>query len=143
MSHGLDDLKLVTQVRTTLGLLEAALGAVEEGMALTDHDGIVEWTNASFDRFVGRLQFQSLGCALPDLLPEHYLLGQSEPMVPRRFWEGAPSGWASWELSLSSPRRVIDVSWAQVSLLGKLSFVFAFRDRSAFTPSSQPAKTPE
>lgn len=135
VSDGLDDLKLVTQVRMTLGLLESALGAVEEGMAFTDHDGIVEWTNASFDRFVGRLKFQSLGCELPDLLPDHYLLGQPEPIGPRRFWEGAPISRASWELSLSPPRRVIDVSWAQVSLLGKLSFVFAFRDRSAFVPS--------
>ena len=126
---------LVTQVQTILGLLDSSLAAVEEGMACTDHDGTVEWTNLSFDRFVGRLQCQSLGCALPDLLPEHYLLGQSDPMGPRRFWEGTPIGRASWELSLSPPRRVIDVSWAQVSLLGKLSFVFAFRDRSALAPS--------
>jgi len=126
---------LVTQVQTTLGLLDSALAAVEEGMACTDHDGIVEWTNLSFDRFVERLQCQSLGCALPDLLPEHSLLGQSEPMGPRRFWEGTPTGRASWELSLSPPRRVIDVMWAQVSLLGKPSFVFAFRDRCAFVPS--------
>lgn len=135
MSQRFDEVKLVTELRTSLSRLEAALGAVEEGMAFTDLEGIVEWTNAAFDRFVGRLRLQSLGFELLDLLPEHYLLGRSEPIGSLRFWEGTETGRASWELSLSPPRRVIDVSWAQVDLPGKPSLVFTFRDQSALALS--------
>jgi signal transduction histidine kinase/CheY-like chemotaxis protein len=116
-------------------LLEAAMGAVEDGVAITDLDGIVCWTSAAFDRFVGRLPLDSVGFALPDLLPEHHLLGRSMPMGSPRFWEGIQTGMVSWELPLLSPPRVVDVSWSQVNLPGKLSLVFVIRDRNAIAQS--------
>lgn len=135
MSQRMDERTLFTQLRTTLVRLEAALAAVEEGMAFTDQDGVVEWTNAAFDRLVGRLRFQSLGCELSDLLPEHYPLGRSEPMGFLRFWESTPTGQARLELSLAPPRRVLDVSWVQLNLPNKPSLVFTFRDQSAIVQS--------
>jgi signal transduction histidine kinase/CheY-like chemotaxis protein len=131
----MDDLKLVTQLRTMLALLEAALGSVEEGIAFTDRDGVVAWTNAAFDRFVGRLHLQTLGEGLLDLLPDHDLLAHEQSFGSLPFWDGAPSGCTSWVLSLSSPRRVIHVSWAQVHLPGKLTLIFSFQARSDLAPS--------
>ncbi|MFN6356467.1 MAG: ATP-binding protein [Cyanobacteriota bacterium] len=135
MSQRMDERTLFTQLRMTLARLEAALGAVEEGMAITDQDGIVEWTNAAFDRLVGRQRFQSLGWELSDLLPEHSPSGGSEPMGFLRFWDGTPTGQARLELSLIPPRRVLDVSWGQLNLPNKPSRVFTFRDQSAIVQS--------
>ncbi len=127
----MDDLKLVTQLRTTLGRLEAALGAVDEALAFTDLDGVVEWTNASFDRLVGRTRLQSLGVSLPRLLPARYQGGRSEPSDCLLFWARSGPGRATWDLSPLPPRRVIEISWAMVNVPGKPSLVFTFRDQSA------------
>ncbi len=127
----MDDLKLVTQLRTTLGRLEAALGAVDEALAFTDPDGVVEWTNASFDRLVGRTRLQSLGVSLPRLLPARYQGGRSEPSDCLLFWARSGPGRATWDLSPLPPRRVIEISWAMVNVPGKPSLVFTFRDQSA------------
>lgn len=127
----MDDLKLVTQLRTTLGRLEAALGAVDEALAFTDPDGVVEWTNASFDRLVGRTRLQSLGVSLPRLLPARYQGGRPEPSDCLLFWARSGPGRATWDLSPLPPRRVIEISWAMVNVPGKPSLVFTFRDQSA------------
>jgi signal transduction histidine kinase/ActR/RegA family two-component response regulator len=125
------DQELVAQLRTTLGRLEAALGAVEEALAFTDLDGNVEWTNASFDRFVGLSRLQSLGRSLIGILPDRQRQHPAEPQAGQPFWSQAPQGTTTWELRSTPPRRVIAVSWATVNVPGKPSFVFTFRDQSA------------
>lgn len=125
------DLNLVTQLRTTLARLETALGAIEEGLAYTDLDGIVEWTNSSFDRFVGRSRLQCLGTSLSQLLPQRYQAGRSEPTECLLFWARNGTGKVTWELTPTRPRRVIEVSWATVNVPNKQSLVFTFRDQSA------------
>ncbi len=124
------DLELVAQLRTTLGRLEAALGAVEEALAFTDLEGIVEWTNASFDRFVGHSRLQCLGRSLSGILPDRQPTDPPEALA-ERFWTQAPQGTTTWELSSTPPRRVIEVSWATVNVPNKPSLVFTFRDKSA------------
>ncbi len=125
------DLELVAQLRTTLGRLEAALGAVEEALAFTDLDGIVEWTNASFDRFVGLTRLQCLGRSLSGILPHRQPQATPEPRAGQPFWTQAPEGTTTWELASTPPRRVIEVSWATVNVPNKPSLVFTFRDQSA------------
>ena len=125
------DLELVTQLRTTLGRLEAALGAVEEGLAFTDLDVIVEWTNASFDRFVGLSRLQCLGRSLSGILPDRQPQATAEPQAGEPFWSQAPEGTSTWELTSAPPRRVIEVSWATVNVPSRPSLVFTFRDQSA------------
>nr|WP_286190913.1 ATP-binding protein [Synechococcus sp. FACHB-909] len=125
------DLELVAQLRTTLGRLEAALGAVEEALAFTDLDGIVEWTNASFDRFVGLPRLQCLGRSLSGILPDSQPQATAEPQAGQPFWTQAPEGTTTWELTSAPPRRVIEVSWATVNVPSKPSLVFTFRDQSA------------
>ncbi|WP_216920779.1 ATP-binding protein [Synechococcus sp. CCAP 1479/9] len=125
------DQELVAQLRTTLGRLEAALGAVEEALAFTDLDGIVEWTNASFDRFVGLPRLQCLGRSLSGILPDSQPQATAEPTAGQPFWTQAPEGTSTWELASAPPRRVIEVSWATVNVPSKPSLVFTFRDQSA------------
>ncbi len=125
------DLELVAQLRTTLGRLEAALGAVEEALAFTDLDGCVEWTNASFDRFVGLSRLQCLGRSLSRILPDRQPQNPAELRTGQPFWTQAPEGTTTWELSSAPPRRVIEVSWATVNVPSKPSLVFTFRDQSA------------
>lgn len=125
------DQNLVAQLRTTLGRLESALGAVEEALAFTDLDGIVEWTNASFDRFVGRSRLQCLGQPLSQILPRRQLSELSVPRTGLPFWTSASEGTITWELLSEPPRCVIEVSWATVNLPIKPSLVFTFRDQSA------------
>ncbi len=125
------DLELIAQLRTTLGRLEAALGAVEEALAFTDLDGIVEWTNASFDRFVGLPRLQCLGRSLSRILPDSQPQATAEPTAGQPFWTQAPEGTTTWEFTSAPPRRVIEVSWATVNVPSKPSLVFTFRDQSA------------
>lgn len=125
------DQTLVGQLRSTLGRLEAALGAVDEALAFTDRNGIVEWTNASFDRFVGLSRLQSLGQCLSQILPRPYLHELSDSRSGLPFWSSGSEGSSTWELLGAPLRQVIEVSWATVDLPGKPSLVFTFRDKSA------------
>ncbi len=125
------DQTLVGQLRSTLGRLEAALGAVDEALAFTDLNGIVEWTNASFDRFVGLSRLQSLGQCLSQILPRPYLHELSDSQSGLPFWSSGSEGSSTWELLGAPLRQVIEVSWATVDLPGKPSLVFTFRDKSA------------
>ncbi|MEA5416120.1 ATP-binding protein [Synechococcus sp. BA-132 BA5] len=125
------DQSLVGQLRTTLGRMEAALGAVDEALAFTDLNGIVEWTNASFDRFVGLSRLQSLGQCLSQIIPRPYLYELSDSRSGLPFWSSGAEGSSTWELLGAPLRRVIEVSWATVDLPSKPSLVFTFRDRSA------------
>ncbi|MCP9834552.1 MULTISPECIES: ATP-binding protein [unclassified Cyanobium] len=124
------DQNLVAQLRTTLGRLESALGVIEEALAFTDLDGLVEWTNASFDRFVGLSRLQSLGHPLAQIIPRRHDGELMPPREARPFWGSSSEGSTTWELLSEPPRRVIAVSWATVNLPTKPSLVFTFRDQS-------------
>jgi signal transduction histidine kinase len=119
---------LLLQLRQTLGRLEAALSSVEDGLALTDDQGRVEWTNGAFDRLVGKPRLQSLGCPLADLLPCRYLGGRPEPADCLIQWARLGPGSVTWELSPTPPRRVLEVKWSVVNLQTNPSLIFAFRD---------------
>jgi signal transduction histidine kinase len=60
---------LIASLRGTLGRMEVALGAIPEGIAWTTEEGVVQWSNAVFDRLVGRSRFEILGARLADCLP--------------------------------------------------------------------------
>jgi signal transduction histidine kinase/ActR/RegA family two-component response regulator len=121
---------VIQQLRRTLGRLESALGVVEEAMVFTDPEGIIEWTNAAFDRLVNRPRLRSLGEPLPQVLPPHYQQGRPEPSDCLLAWARLGPGRISWDLRPDTPRQVLEVSWAAVPIPEQPSLIFTFRDLS-------------
>ncbi|MCP9849417.1 ATP-binding protein [Cyanobium sp. Morenito 9A2] len=121
------------QLRSTLGRLDAALSCVEDALALTNNDGIVEWTNRAFDHLVDRPRLASLGRPLPVLLPSRFINGRPDERddLIARAVNGA--GCSRWDLSSIKPRRVLEVTWSPVLVKPTPSLVFVFRDLSAIT----------
>lgn len=123
---------LLSELRHTLGRLEAGLGAVQEALVFTDIEGRIQWTNASFDRLVGEPRLRTLGQPLPEVLPARYVEGRREPTECLLGWARIGPGHTSWDFSPKPPRKVMDVSWARVSVPDKPSLIFSFRDQTEF-----------
>ncbi|MEA5443727.1 ATP-binding protein [Cyanobium gracile] len=127
------EIVLLGQLRRTLGRLEAALGSVEDALALTDFQGLVEWTNRAFDRLVARPRLHSLGKPIDELLPQRFVEGQPGPVFDLLGRARNRSGRTVWDLSPVPPRKVVEVSWSPVNLQPDPSLVFVFRDLSDIT----------
>ncbi len=124
---------LLDQLRRSLGRLEAALSSVNDALVLTDVNGRVEWCNRAFNQFVGQPRLLSLGRLLVELMPPHYVEGS--PEFSRDLLEEARHGPGSllWDLTPTSPRRVVEVTWSPVNLNPDPSLVFVFRDLTEIT----------
>ena len=60
---------LLDELRTTLGKMELALGAINEAIAWTDAHGIIQWCNQAFDKLVESAQPLKVGNSLYGILP--------------------------------------------------------------------------
>jgi len=62
----------IQELRSTLGKMEVALGAVDSAIVWTDAQGRIQWCNKSFDRLVGHMHIMVLGKEIFSLLPLYY-----------------------------------------------------------------------
>lgn len=81
---------LLSQLRTTLGKMEAALGTISEGIVWANTAGSIQWCNAAFSQLVEKKSIEVLGTSLMSLLP---LEEQGRPL---------PSGEHPLELALKT-----------------------------------------
>ncbi len=60
---------LLDELRNTLGKMEIALGSINEAIAWTDADGVIQWCNKAFDKLFGQSHLLHLGKNIFDILP--------------------------------------------------------------------------
>lgn len=107
---------LIAQLRTTLGKMEVALGVIGEAIAWTDSEGLIQWSNTTFDRLVERQRFQVLTANLIDLLP----LEQKGRIVQRaahpitRVLHERKQGSEIYEYKQGDRYLFLEISWACV-----------------------------
>ena len=113
-----ESIKLIGQLRATLGKMEVALGAIDEAIVWTDEKGSIQWCNTSFNLLVGRTYLEVLGARLLDLLPiEHEgqsLLPEQHPLV--RALKGPDNAHGIYESSKGGSKSILEITAASVQL---------------------------
>ena len=124
-----EDARLVTELRRTLGRLEAALATIDDSLVITSPSGMVQWCNASFERLVARPRLLLLGRPLATLLPRQ---ADGEPLMPEHWHDAAAAKGERRIVVLSrEPLRAIEMEWEPVLSEDSRPLIFCFRDISA------------
>ena len=124
-----DETALVVELRRTLGRLDSALGQISEGLVLVNAIGQVLWTNASFDKFVGKSRLEILGVDLHGILPLNIV---GEPILTLEQTRGGllKTGFVTVILS-DDPVHALEIEWRPVVTEVPNPLMFSFRDVSA------------
>jgi len=120
---------LVVELRRTLGRLDSALGQISEGLVLVNAIGQVLWTNASFDKFVGKSRLEILGVDLHGILPLNIV---GEPILTVEQTRGGLLKTVFVTVILSDdPVHALEIEWRPVVTEVPNPLMFSFRDVSA------------
>ncbi len=120
---------LVQQLRRTLGRMEAAMGAIQDALAISDARGRLLWCNEPFLRLCARSRLQCLGRPIAGLLP---CSEAGDPLLPMRESGEMPSVSGSRIVELChNPLQVLEVQWDPIPDEMPPALVFCLRDISA------------
>ena len=124
-----DETTLVVELRRTLGRLDSALGQIREGLVLVNAIGQVLWTNASFDKFIGKSRLEILGVDLHGILPLNIV---GEPILTIEQTRGGLQETVFVTVILSDdPVHALEIEWRPVVTEVPNPLMFSFRDVSA------------
>ena len=124
-----DETALVVELRRTLGRLDSALGQISEGLVLVNAIGQVLWTNASFDKFIGKSRLEILGEDLHGILPLNIV---GEPILTIEQTRGGLLETVFVTVILSDdPVHALEIEWRPVVTEVPNPLMFSFRDVSA------------
>lgn len=124
-----DETALVVELRRTLGRLDSALGQISEGLVLVNAIGQVLWTNASFDKFVGKSRLEILGVDLHGILPLNIV---GEPILTVEQTRGGLLKTVFVTVILNDdPVHALEIEWRPVVTEVPNPLMFSFRDVSA------------
>ena len=124
-----DETTLVVELRRTLGRLDSALGQIREGLVLVNAIGQVLWTNASFDKFIGKSRLEILGEDLHGILPLNIV---GEPILTIEQTRGGLQETVFVTVILSDdPVHALEIEWRPVVTEVPNPLMFSFRDVSA------------
>ena len=124
-----DETTLVVELRRTLGRLNSALGQISEGLVLVNAIGQVLWTNASFDKFIGKSRLEILGEDLHGILPLNIV---GEPILTIEQTRGGLLETVFVTVILSDdPVHALEIEWRPVVTEVPNPLMFSFRDVSA------------
>ena len=124
-----DETALVVELRRTLGRLDSALGQISEGLVLVNAIGQVLWTNASFDKFIGKSRLEILGEDLHGILPLNIV---GEPILTLEQTRGGLLKTVFVTVILSDdPVHALEIEWRPVVTEVPNPLMFSFRDVSA------------
>ena len=127
-------LSQLQELRSTLGKMEIALGAVDSAIVWTNAEGRIQWCNKSFDRLVGKLHIMILGKELPTLLPLYYdgVLVPNEKYPVALAIEKKGKFSQSYEFHLGEHGSIIEVVSTYVEIVAnepkEISVVIAIND---------------
>lgn len=119
---------VIEQLRRTLARLEAAMAAIHDALAITNHRGQLLWCNDPFVQLCGRPRLQCLGEQIGELLPREaegeVLVSGAETQAP-----GEPGSRIA--VLRQQPLHVIELQWDPIPDEDPPSTIFCVRDISA------------
>lgn len=100
---------LIKQLRRTLGRMEAAMGAIQDALAIGDQCGRLLWCNEPFLLLCGKTRLECLGRAIADLLPRSL---NGEALIPGEELCRLPASRGTRIAELrQNPLQVIEIQW--------------------------------